>query len=737
VTVEIARAFATGGEPLLLGVVTRPLPENSVGAPYYAELLEVEATEYLRLQTLDAEDLVRLVSRRLGLEPEDLPGSVADLVQRRAEGNPFFAEELVFALRDQGFLHLQTLQDGRTFCTVDGDMDEVTQTLPDTIQGLILARIDRLPPERQLILKTAAVIGRAFAYAPLSYVLQHQTAITEAPLKLHLDALANLELTPLYAQEPELTYIFKHIITQEVAYETLLFSQRRALHRTVAEWYERSFGDGEDTALLPYLPLLVHHYHQARDGEKERQYARLAGEQAAAQFANAEAIRYVTRALALTPEDDPAARYALLMAREQVYALQGETEAQQRDIEALEALVAAADAPVWSAEVALRRARYAEVTGHYPAMLTAAQVAIEQARAAGEPRCEAAGYLRWGRALWLQGDPQGSVRQLETSLVLARREGYGQIEADCLRSLGVIAYYQGEPARGTAYFEETLEIFRRIGDRRGEAGALNNLGVVFFNRGDYAKARAYYEQSLVILGMVGYRLGEGRTVGNLGIIAHYLGTYDEAITYYEQALSIYLEVGYRQGVSTVLSYLSLLFHHLGDHENALDYSRQALYLAQELNDSLSQGFALNNMGHALAGAGQFEEAAEAYARARDIRLEAGQRNVAVESIAGLACVRLAQGQVDAALAHAEEILDYLEDNTLDGAIEPLRVHVTCHRVLRAQEDPRADELLARAHALLQQRAATITDAALRQTFLQNVPAHQEILQAWGQDSTEP
>jgi Asp-tRNA(Asn)/Glu-tRNA(Gln) amidotransferase C subunit len=109
----------------------------------------------------------------------------------------------------------------------------------------------------------------------------------------------------------------------------------------------------------------------------------------------------------------------------------------------------------------------------------------------------------------------------------------------------------------------------------------------------------------------------------------------------------------------------------------------------------------------------------------------------VESIAGLACVRLAQGQVDAALAHAEEILDYLEENTLDGAIEPLRVHVTCHRVLRAQEDPRADELLARAHALLQQRAATITDAALRQSFLQNVPAHQEILQAWGQDSTEP
>ncbi|MBN2002787.1 MAG: tetratricopeptide repeat protein [Anaerolineae bacterium] len=751
-TVEVARAFTNTAEALLLVIVTRPLGDDTVGRTSLATLQTMPAVEMLLLYPLDPADMVLLVADRLGIVPIDLPQPVADLVHRLAEGNPFFAEELIFALRDQNVLEVQEDQNGQMHCVTCEGLDETVRTLPDTIQGLILARIDRQPPERQLVLKTAAVIGRTFGYAPLRYVLQKQTTISDQTLKPHLDALEALNFTPLTTLEPDLTYTFRNIATQEVAYETLLFSQRRALHRTAAEWYERelrrrtrleryshqsqvqepraSYAVGGALSAFntssSYLPLLVYHFHHAEMPEKERIYARLAGEQAAAQFANTEALRYLTRALELTPQTALAEQYEILLARETIYTLQGNWELQRQDMEALEKLAQALDVP-HQAEVALRRAQYAEVAGDYAAAIAAAQDAIQLAHTAQDLRREAAGYLRWGRAFWMMGNYEDAVPKLEKALVLARRVGYGQVEADSIRSMGVIAYHQGNQEGGMLCFQQALSAFNRIGDRRGEAGALNNLGVVFYNRGDYSGAQEYYQQSLKIFRDIGHRQGEGRALGNLGIIAHCLGNYAEALEAYEQSLAIYRAIGYRQGISTLLSYMSLLFHHQGQQPSALEYGLRAQLLAQDLGDPLSLGFALTNMGHAMVAIGQLEEAAEIYDRAVVLRREAGQLNFAIESLAGLAHVSELMEEHLAARIYAEEILAHLQTTTLDGTIEPFRVYLTCYRILRNHNDPRARLLLEHTYALLQTRAATITDPVMRQAFLENISAHREIV----------
>ncbi len=750
-TVEVARAFTNAAEALLLVVVTRPLGDDNIGKADLTTLKAMPGVEVVPLHPLDPSDIVTLVADRLGIAEADLPQPVADLVHERAEGNPFFAEELIFTLRDQGILEVQEDGNGQMHCVMSENLDETVRKLPDTIQGLILGRIDRLQSERQLVLKTAAVIGRTFGYAPLCYVLQKQTTISDQMLKPHLDELAALDFTPLTTPEPDLTYTFHNIATYEVAYETLLFSQRRALHRTAAEWYERELHRrtrqerythknltqearaGYAATSLPayntsssYLPLLVHHYRYAEMPEKERLYARLAGEQTAAQFANAEALRYLTRALELTPQTALAERYEILLARETIYTLQGDWESQQQDMEALEKLAQALDVP-HQAEVALRRAQYAEVAGDYAAAIAAAQDAIQLAHTTQDMRREAAGYLRWGRAFWLQGNYEEAVPKLEKALILARRVGYGQVEADSIRSMGVIAYLQGNQEGGMLCFQQALSAFNRIGDRRGEAGALNNLGVVFYNRGDYSGAWEYYHQSLQIFRDIGHRQGEGRALGNLGVIAHCLGNYAEALTAYEQSLAVYRAIGYRQGISMVLSYLCLLFHHQGQQQLALEYGLRAQLLAQDLGDPLSLGLALTNMGHAMVAIGQLEQAAEIYDRAVVLRREAGQLNFAIESLAGLAGVTEMMGDHLAARVYAEEILAHLQTTTLDGTIEPFRVYLTCYHILRNHNDPRARILLDRAYTLLQTRAVTITDPAMRQSFLDNVAEHREIV----------
>ncbi|MGH2521715.1 MAG: AAA family ATPase, partial [Anaerolineales bacterium] len=468
-TIQAARALTVAHVPLLLVVVMRPLEGEAVHLQAQA-LANMEQTGRLLLNTMSPEEILALTALRLGVAVDGLPEAVAELVTTRANGNPFFTEELVYFLRDHGLVRVQSEQ-GRARCLVSGDLSQATLTLPDTIQGLVLSRIDRLAPEEQLTLKVAAVIGRTFGFTILRDTLGAHMEVSERVLKIHLSDLANLEFTPLEAPEPELTYIFKHIITQEVAYQTLLFAQRRQLNRTVAEWYERTFGGDRSLAptlaspLAPYYPLLAFHWHQAEDLEHERRYARLAGQWAAAQFANVEAVSYFSRALALTPQADREARYELLLARESVNDLQGGREAQARDLAALAELVEQLDDNRRRAQVALRQANYAEAMSNYPAALAAAQRAIAQATQAQDPAAETEGYAAWGKTLWRQGDYEAARAYLERALSLARSTHQRQAEARGLYYLGHVYLYQGNYPAAQAHIQQALGIYHADGHR--------------------------------------------------------------------------------------------------------------------------------------------------------------------------------------------------------------------------------------------------------------------------------
>ena len=141
-----------------------------------------------------------------------------------------------------------------------------------------------------------------------------------------------------------------------------------------------------------------------------------------------------------------------------------------------------------------------------------------------------------------------------------------------------------------------------------------------------------------------------------------------------------------------------------------------------------QGYVLSRLGRALTAQGRLSEAAEVYRQAADLRLELGQPHLAMEPLAGLAHVALAQGDLAQAQAHVEAILSHLETGSLDGTDGPFQVYLTCYRVLCAAGNPRAQAILSTACRLLQERAAQIGDETLRRSFLENVVAHREIVE---------
>jgi class 3 adenylate cyclase/tetratricopeptide (TPR) repeat protein len=744
-TLQAARALTVAHHmPLLLVVAMRPL-KGEITRVEPQTLAGMDEVERILLESMSPEETLALAALKLGVTDGRLPEAVAELVRMRASGNPFFAEELVYALRDNGLISVKT-RAGKTRCVVSGDLERAAQTLPDTIQGIVLSRIDRLPPDEQLTLKVAAVIGRTFAFTPLRDTLGEHMEVSQRLLMGYLDDLIELELTPLDAPEPELTYIFKHVITQEVAYETLLFAQRRQLHRTVAQWYEQRFGgddqpveEGPGVLLAPYYPLLVYHWHHAEDRERERHYAGLAGKWAAAQYANLEATGYFSRALELTPKTDWAARYDLLLAREAVHDLMGKREAQAQDLAALALLVQemgdVQPAVRRGAEVALRQANYAEVTSDYPAALAFVQQAVEQAARAQDPMAETEGYIAWGRALWHQGDYDMARAPLGRALDMARATDNRHCEAKSLDNLADVYLYQGNYPAAQEHYQQTLEIYRAEGRRQGEADCLNMLGVIQDELGDYLAARAYYEQTLSIYRTTGDRRGESITLGNLGVVLCDLGDYQAAREYHQQALDLRIVIGDRWGEAVSLVNLGLVCHNLDDDQAARDNCQRSLAIQQEIGDRRGQGYSLTYLGHALMGLGKLEAAAEAYDEAMRLRRELGQDGLAIDDLAGLARVAMAQGDSVRALERVEEILAWIEANGSEGIEYPLQVYLTCYRITSAMAQDasaveRARIILSEAHITLQEQAANISDGELRHKFLEDVKANREIVAAW-------
>ncbi|MEP0888132.1 MULTISPECIES: adenylate/guanylate cyclase domain-containing protein [unclassified Leptolyngbya] len=252
--------------PLLVVVATRAVVGPQ--ATTFRQLLDREETTHVRLQDFDQNDTGALVAQRLGVT--QVPTEVVSFVHSKSRGNPFFAEELTYAIREAKLLDISDKT-----CRLREEVSKLDDLgFPDTVQGVVLGRIDGLDPEHQMALKVASVIGRVFAISALSQI--HPILPEHVDLGAVLGELEQLEMTPLYRNDPEPEYIFKHLITQDVAYNLLLYKQRRELHRATAMWYEEHHAK----ELAPYYSVLAHHYQQAEDSGKALQYAILAGDRA-------------------------------------------------------------------------------------------------------------------------------------------------------------------------------------------------------------------------------------------------------------------------------------------------------------------------------------------------------------------------------------------------------------------------------------------------------------------------
>ena len=334
---------------------------------------------------------------------------------------------------------------------------------------------------------------------------------------------------------------------------------------------------------------------------------RRAGELAVARYAHQEAIDHFTSALALTSESDTEARCELLLARETVYDWLGLRDEQARDLERLEKCA--------QAQVALRRAEHARLTGNYVAALVFVEQAVNSASAAGDQVSEARAYAIWGRILLNQGQYQEAPEWLAMAASLGQRVGVPAIAAQATYDLANAAYFGGRYEAAFEHFVQALENYRRLGDARGQVNVLLMIGTVRGYRGDHTGAHQSLTEALTLCRSIGWRHGETYILGNLGTALLDLGDFQAARRHHEQALAICREVQDREGEAVSLMSLGLVQLRLGDAAGAIAMFNRALPIQEAIGYRRGIGFTLTHLGHALADSGAPDEAARAFAQA--------------------------------------------------------------------------------------------------------------------------
>jgi predicted ATPase/class 3 adenylate cyclase len=548
----IGRAIADLPVALLLtyrvqNLAQAPLPRITA-LPYFTAL---------PLTSLGADEAAAFLTTRLLVARPGgrLSPLLIERLVERAQGNPFYLEELLAYLIDQGV----DLTDPAIGAQVE---------LPVSLQSLILSRVDQLGDRVQLTLKLASVLGRLIRVAWLAC---YQSILgTADQLQPDLAELARLELIVLDAPEPDLAYLFKHIITHAAIYGSLAEEVRLRLHGQVGAWLEQT--ESAD------LDLLAYHYGLSTNTAKRREYLRRAGDAAAATWSNAAAASYYERLLPELTEAD-SERSTVLWALGEILERQGEWDAATARYTA--ALAAATDPQTQAAAahglgvVRCKQGAHKEASNW-----------LEQACSTYAAAGDAAGMIRSqteiGRVYWLQGEYHQAREILEKTLLAAQAAQDSAAIPKILYHLGILAVRQGDLATAQPLLEESLSSYQQQGNRAACASVLNSLGIVALEQQAFERAQARLEESLALRHELGDRWGLALTLGNLGLMAQSQGSWKRAQSLHMQSLRLSQELGDRVGTANTLQNLWCGAIEQGDQAQAREHMAACLALCSEL-----------------------------------------------------------------------------------------------------------------------------------------------------------
>ncbi len=551
---------------LLLLLAYRPLDADHVRAGRFDQL--THHTEMV-LHPLDEAAIGELAAakfRQYAQEVEDISPALITKIVAQAEGNPFYAEELI------NYLHYRNIDptDARA-------ADRLV--LPSSLHQLVLSRVDQLTEHQKITAKIASVVGRSFRASWLWHAFGELGS--QEVVQRSLDALTRRELTVQNPQELDHGYLFRHAVTQGVAYESLPFAARQEFHERFARFIEAEYA----LQLDQYVSLLAYHFTQSSNQVKMREYLLRAGEAARHEYANESAIDYYAKLLPLL---DGAEQIEILRNLGAVLQLVGRWDEADQHFQAALALAEEAGILQEIGEVNFALAEHFRRRGAY----VPAQTALERAQAAFEEVDDRLGIARSlstaGTLAAQQGHYALARGRYQQALDILRQEEEKTLTANVLNNMAIVARYQGDYERSRALHEEALAIRRTLGDPLSISTSLSNLGNVMLDLRDYATAQRYQEEALALRREVGDRWATANSLNNLANVLRTEHKYAAAQYMYEESLRINRQLGDRWALAYLLEDIGALVAARGDFVQAVCMVSAAEKLREEIGAPRSQ-----------------------------------------------------------------------------------------------------------------------------------------------------
>lgn len=712
----------------------------------------------LALDELDQTQSESLIRAKLAQHaPEamrDIPHALIERISAQAQGNPFYIEQLLDYIHDRGLDFRNVL---------DAELE-----LPNTLHRLVLSRLEQLSNAQQLALKAASIIGRWFT---LAHLCGYFPALgTMEQTRQDLARLLRFDLIALDQPDPDLAYSFNHVVTHQVAYEAQPYTTRAKMHEAYARFLETQ-NDAERV-----LDLLAYHYTHSENLAKQLEYLTRAGQAAAARFANVEAVDYLTRALALTRPDQFAQRHSLLTLRARVFEVQGHYTAQRADLTQLAQLTDAWGESFQALRVSLELGWLAErlsehETAEQAVQTIRARLQTDALTAPERAQLEIETLLLAGVILWQQGNAAAARPLMEQAEKQSRSDSDVATQTRIQSFLGTVYRELGDLARANECFLRQLQLARAQDNKRYEWASLNNLGLLAKAQDDLAQAKIKFENALRIIHKIGDRAGETMLWFNLANVAIEQGVFAQAQDYVTRAAELVRALAEPRLTRELELLQGEIFRLIGAYADARESTARALTWAIEIGDPINEnyarmnlavialaqndleraramtletlpraramrrradeGFLLNTLGAAQLALGELAAARKTFEQARALwdALEASPYSL--QTRAGLAELALRQNDLAQAQRECAAIFEFLNAQpNYHGDPAALAALRSCYHVARAAGDPRARAILDDAYAQLQARAEKIADAALRQSFLENVPTNAALTRAW-------
>lgn len=509
----------------------------------------------IALRALSPDEMAAVSGSLLGVD--HLPPAVSALVAAKAEGNPFFVEEMTRSLLEDGTLRREN---GRVVVT----RDLAGILVPDTIQDVLVARLDRLADDARRAIQVASVIGREFALRLLARITE-----TGDQARLHVDELRALELIYEKATHPELAYMFKHALTHDVAYESVVAERRQELHRIIGLAIEELYAD----RLGEFCETLAHHFGRAEEWERAFAYHARAADKAAESFANRSVIAHCREALAIADRLSPT------VALERRRDLEEQLGLALFYVSEFSASGEAFGCAAEHSEAPVRRATnlaHAAVSHEWGHDYDAAQASIACLRTLaaddGLPLAAALATSVHAFDLTVRGGDVARQRQLVEDVI--RTAGASMDEA----TMATMRFYLAQNAEWTGDYRQAVALSEQVivAGRRLRLAHLVVwpgwfLGKAACCLGDYGRALAQLREAYDLCDRIGDRAWKSRLLNTIGWCLAEIGAHDRARDANERAAAIAREIGDPEIVSN--SEINLATNHLalGAVDRAADY----------------------------------------------------------------------------------------------------------------------------------------------------------------------